>query len=61
MKLYQMNDQQRIDYLLQNNYLDQTQADFLRQRQPLTQDISDGLSENQIGMMGLPYGFATDF
>lgn len=61
MKIYQMNNEQRIQYLLDNKLLNQSQADFLRQNQPLSLDLANSLSENQIGTFGLPYGFATDF
>lgn len=61
MKIYQMTDEQRIDYLLSNNLITKEQADFLLNRQPLSSQLSDSLSENQIGLFGLPYGFATDF
>ncbi|WP_125569072.1 hydroxymethylglutaryl-CoA reductase, degradative [Companilactobacillus insicii] len=61
MKLYELTDDERINYLLKNNYINAKQADLLRSRAPLSQDLADSLSENQIGMFGLPYGFATGF
>lgn len=61
MKLYELTDEERIDYLLENHYIDDEQAELLRSRDPLSQDLADSLSENQIGVFGLPYGFATDF
>lgn len=61
MKVYQMSDEQRIDYLLSKKLISKEQADFLLKRDPLTSQLSDSLSENQIGLFGLPYGFATDF
>lgn len=61
MKIYQMSDEQRIDYLLSKKLISKEQADFLLKRDPLTSQLSDSLSENQIGLFGLPYGFATDF
>lgn len=60
MKLYEMTDEERIQYLIDNNYIDSTQANVLKSRDPLSKDLSDSLSENQIGLFGLPYGFATD-
>ncbi|MFC6324142.1 hydroxymethylglutaryl-CoA reductase, degradative [Companilactobacillus baiquanensis] len=61
MKIYQMNDEQRIEYLLSKKLITKEQADFLSKRQPVSEQLSDSLSENQIGLFGLPYGFATDF
>lgn len=61
MKIYEMSNQQRIDYLLSENIIDRAQADFLAKKRPLTEDLANSLSENQIGIFGLPYGFATDF
>ncbi|KRK65161.1 HMG-CoA reductase [Companilactobacillus tucceti DSM 20183] len=61
MKVYQMSDEQRIDYLLSKKLISKEQAGFLLKRDPLTSQLSDSLSENQIGLFGLPYGFATDF
>lgn len=61
MKIYEMSNQQRIDYLLEHDFIDQGQADFLAKKQPLSEDLANSLSENQIGIFGLPYGFATDF
>lgn len=61
MKVYQMSDEQRVDYLLSKKLISKEQADFLLKRDPLTSQLSDSLSENQIGLFGLPYGFATDF
>ncbi|AKP68127.1 hydroxymethylglutaryl-CoA reductase, degradative [Companilactobacillus ginsenosidimutans] len=61
MKLYEMNNDQRIDYLVEHGNLNAEQADFLRAGDPLSLDLANSLSENQIGIFGLPYGFATDF
>ncbi|WP_334330121.1 hydroxymethylglutaryl-CoA reductase, degradative [Companilactobacillus sp. HBUAS59699] len=61
MKLYELTDEERIKYLLVNDYIDNKQADLLKSREPLSQDLADSLSENQVGVFGLPYGFATDF
>lgn len=61
MKIYEMNNQQRIDYLVEHSIIDQRQANFLLKKQPLSEDLANSLSENQIGVFGLPYGFATDF
>ncbi|APX72167.1 hydroxymethylglutaryl-CoA reductase, degradative [Companilactobacillus allii] len=61
MKLYEMSDDQRIQYLVNNNYIDLEQALLLKSRNPLSRDLSDSLSENQVGLFGLPYGFASDF
>ncbi|WP_338217012.1 hydroxymethylglutaryl-CoA reductase, degradative [Companilactobacillus muriivasis] len=61
MKIYEMTDEQRIKYLLDGGYIDETQATLLRERQTISTDLADSLSENQIGSFSLPYGFATDF
>ena len=61
MKIYELTLEQRINYLLENNYLDRQQADLLLKRQTISKDLADSLSENQIGSFSLPYGFATDF
>ncbi|MFD1472794.1 hydroxymethylglutaryl-CoA reductase, degradative [Companilactobacillus mishanensis] len=61
MKIYEMKNDERLDYLLKNNYLNAEQVEFLKSEQPLSQDIANSLSENQIGIFGMPYGFATDF
>lgn len=61
MKIYQMTNQQRIDYLQSHGCLNPEQVKFLQNEEPLSQDIANSLSENQIGIFGLPYGFATDF
>ncbi|MFD1419253.1 hydroxymethylglutaryl-CoA reductase, degradative [Companilactobacillus keshanensis] len=61
MKIYQMSDKQRIAYLLSKRLITVEQAEFLANREPLSSQLSDGLSENQVGLFGLPYGFATDF
>lgn len=61
MKIYQMSDKQRIAYLLSKRLITIEQAEFLSNREPLSSQLSDGLSENQVGLFGLPYGFATDF
>ncbi|KRK96583.1 hydroxymethylglutaryl-CoA reductase, degradative [Companilactobacillus futsaii] len=61
MKIYELTLEQRIDYLLNNNYLNKRQADLLLKRQTISKDLADSLSENQIGSFSLPYGFATDF
>ncbi|WP_125587834.1 hydroxymethylglutaryl-CoA reductase, degradative [Companilactobacillus jidongensis] len=61
MKLYELTDEERINYLLEANYITTEQADFLKSRKSLPEDLADSLSENQIGIFGLPYGFATDF
>ncbi|WP_125760416.1 hydroxymethylglutaryl-CoA reductase, degradative [Companilactobacillus hulinensis] len=60
MKLYEMTDEERIQYLLDHKYINQDQANLLSSRNPLSQELSDSLSENQLGVFGLPYGFATD-
>jgi len=60
MKLYEMTDEERIQYLLDHKYINQAQANLLSSRNPLSQELSDSLSENQLGVFGLPYGFATD-
>lgn len=61
MKIYELTLEQRIKYLLENEYIDQRQADSLLKRQTISKDLADSLSENQIGSFSLPYGFATDF
>ncbi|WP_125770087.1 hydroxymethylglutaryl-CoA reductase, degradative [Companilactobacillus furfuricola] len=61
MKIYEMSNQQRIDYLVAQDIIDQEQADFLAKKQPLSEDLANSLSENQLGIFGLPYGIATDF
>ncbi|WP_334332251.1 hydroxymethylglutaryl-CoA reductase, degradative [Companilactobacillus sp. HBUAS59544] len=61
MKIYQMTNEQRIDYLLKNGIIDSQQAQILKDRQPIGVDLANSLSENQIGVFSLPYGFATDF
>lgn len=61
MKLYELTDEERINYLLENDYINNEQADLLKSRKPLSEELADSLSENQVGMFGLPYGFATDF
>src|SRR5699024_10455791 len=61
MKIYELTLEQRIKYLLENEYIDQRQADLLLKRQTISKDLADSLSENQIGSFSLPYGFATDF
>lgn len=61
MKLYELTDEERINYLLENNYINNEQTDLLKSRKPLSEELADSLSENQVGMFGLPYGFATDF
>jgi hydroxymethylglutaryl-CoA reductase len=61
MKIYQMSNDQRIEYLLENELISQKQAVFLKSGQPISQDLANSLSENQISTFGLPYGFATDF
>ncbi|MCH4008894.1 hydroxymethylglutaryl-CoA reductase, degradative [Companilactobacillus sp.] len=61
MKIYEMTNDQRIDYLIKSGNLTAGQANFLRTGKPISQDVADSLSENQIGTFGLPYGFATDF
>lgn len=61
MKIYEMTDEQRIKYLLDGGYIDETQATLLRKRRTISTDLADSLSENQIGSFSLPYGFATDF
>lgn len=61
MKIYELTLEQRIKYLLENEYINQRQADSLLKRQTISKDLADSLSENQIGSFSLPYGFATDF
>ena len=61
MKIYEMTDEQRIKYLLDGGYINETQAQLLRERQTISTDLADSLSENQVGSFSLPYGFATDF
>lgn len=61
MKLYELTDEERINYLLENNYINNEQTDLLKSRKPLSEELADSLSENQVGMFGLPYGFATNF
>jgi len=61
MKIYEMTDEQRINFLLESDYITNEQAKTLRNRQTISTDLADSLSENQIGSFSLPYGFATDF
>ena len=61
MKIYQMTNEQRINYLLENKVIDSEQAQILKDRKPIGVDLANSLSENQIGVFSLPYGFATDF
>ncbi|WP_099974379.1 hydroxymethylglutaryl-CoA reductase, degradative [Lactobacillus terrae] len=60
MKLYEMSNQERLDYLIENNYLTAQQAQILSDRDVISEDLARSLSENQIGAFSLPYGFATD-
>lgn len=61
MKIYEMNNEQRIQYLIDSQLITNEQAALLRSDQPLSVDVANSLSENQIGTFSLPYGFATDF
>lgn len=61
MKIYEMTDEQRRQFLLDHGYITVQQAEQLKKRQTISTDLADSLSENQIGSFSLPYGFATDF
>ncbi|AUI71699.1 hydroxymethylglutaryl-CoA reductase, degradative [Companilactobacillus alimentarius] len=61
MKIYEMTNEQRIELLKKRGLINSKQAQGLKERQPITIDLANSLSENQIGVFSLPYGFATDF
>lgn len=61
MKIYEMTDQQRREFLLDQGFLTTDQVKMLEDRQTISSDLANSLSENQIGSFSLPYGFATDF
>ena len=59
--LYRMTVSQRIDTLVERNWLDAGAAALLRRRATLPGEIADRMIENVIGVFGLPLAVAPNF